>query len=147
LTLAKNYSYNQITNYQNQKIMKKIVSLFSSAVATLTLATPVFAQANIGISQPEQVRITDLGRLISTGISVAIILAGILVFVFLVWGGLEWIMSGGDKGKVEAARGRIVNALIGLAIIAASWALIRIITYFFGVEAGIGGPLNIPRPY
>lgn len=127
--------------------MKKLASIASSAVALLTLATPVFAQYNIGVTQPEQVRITDLGRLISTGISVAIILAGILVFVFLVWGGLEWIMSGGDKGKVEAARNRIVNALVGLAIIAASWALIRIIGYFFGVQAGIGGPLQIPRPY
>ncbi len=127
--------------------MKKIAALVTSAVATLTLVTPAFAQVNIGISKPEQVQITDLGRLISTGISVAIILAGILVFVFLVWGGLEWIMSGGDKGKVEAARNRIVNALVGLAIIAASWALIRIIGYFFGVQAGIGGPLNIPKPY
>lgn len=127
--------------------MKKLTAVISSAVATLTLATPAFAQYNIGVSQPEQVKITDLGRLISTGISVAIILAGILVFVFLVWGGLEWIMSGGDKGKVEAARNRIVNALVGLAIIAASWALIKIIGYFFGIQAGIGGPLNIPKPY
>ena len=127
--------------------MKKLASIASSAAALLTLATPALAQYNIGISKPEQVQITDLGRLISTGISVAIILAGILVFVFLVWGGLEWIMSGGDKGKVEAARNRIVNALVGLAIIAASWALVRIIGYFFGVQAGIGGPLNIPKPY
>lgn len=127
--------------------MKKLASIAGSAAALLTLATPALAQYNIGVTQPEQVKITDLGKLISTGISVAIILAGILVFVFLVWGGLEWIMSGGDKGKVEAARNRIVNALVGLAIIAASWALIRIIGYFFGVQAGIGGPLNIPKPY
>lgn len=126
--------------------MKKIPSLITSTVATLTLATPAFAQ-NIGFDQPDQVKITDLGRLISTGISVAIILAGILVFVFLVWGGLEWIMSGGDKGKVEAARNRIVNALVGLAIIAASWALIKMIGYFFGIQAGLSGPLNIPKPY
>lgn len=127
--------------------MKKIVSLISTAAGALALATPALAQYNIGVTQPEQVKITDLGKLISTSISVAIIVAGILVFVFLVWGGLEWIMSGGDKGKVEAARNRIVNALVGLAIIAASWALIRIIGYFFGIQAGIGGPLNIPKPY
>lgn len=126
--------------------MKKLAPIVTSTVATLALATPAFAQ-NIGVTQPEQVKITDLGRLISTGVSVAIILAGILVFVFLVWGGLEWIMSGGDKGKVESAQKRITNALVGLAIIAASWALIKIISYFFGVQAGIGAPLIIPKPY
>lgn len=127
--------------------MKKIAALVSSTVATLTLAAPVFAQSTINVGKPSEVQIVDLGKLISSGISVAIILAGILVFVFLVWGGLEWIMSGGDKGKVEAARNRIVNALVGLAIIAASWALIKMITYFFGVTTGIGGSLNIPKPY
>jgi|CXWL01.1.fsa_nt_gi hypothetical protein len=126
--------------------MKKLASLATSALMALGLSTPAFAQ-NIGIEQPKEARITDLGRLISTGVSVVIIIAGILVFVYLVWGGLEWLTSGGDKGKTESARNRITAALVGLAIIAASWALVRIIAYFFGVESGIGGALTIPKPY
>ncbi|MBI2325886.1 hypothetical protein HYU91_00700 [Candidatus Collierbacteria bacterium] len=78
--------------------------------------------------------------------SVVIIVSGILVFVFLVWGGIEWLTSGGDKTKVENARNRIVSALVGLAIIAASWALVRIIAYFFGVDAGLS-TFTIPKPY
>ncbi len=127
--------------------MKKLASLISSALATLTLATPALAQGGtVGFEKPAEAKITDLGRLISTGISVVIIISGILVFVFLVWGGIEWLTSGGDKGKVEAARNRIVNALVGLAIIAASWALVRIIAYFFGIEAGLS-TFTIPKPY
>ncbi len=126
--------------------MKKLASLANAALMSLTLATPAFAQ-NIGIERPEQARIQDLGKLISTGVSVVIILSGILVFVYLVWGGIEWLTSGGDKGKTESARNRITAALVGLAIIASSWALVRIIAYFFGVESGIGGALTIPRPY
>ncbi len=126
--------------------MKKLATLINSVLLTLGLATPALAQ-NIGIEQPQQVRITDLGRLISTGVSVIIIVSGILVFVFLVWGGLEWLTAGGDKTKTQSAQSRITNALVGLAIIAASWALVRIIAYFFGVEAGISGPLTVPRPY
>ncbi len=126
--------------------MKKLAALINSALLTLTLATPAFAQGTVGFEKPAEAKITDLGRLISTGISVVIIVSGILVFVYLVWGGIEWLTSGGDKGKVEAARNRIVNALVGLAIIAASWALVRIIAYFFGVEAGLS-TFTIPKPY
>src|SRR3989344_4973079 len=126
--------------------MKKLATLINSALLCLSLAAPAFAQ-NIGIDKPAEAKITDLGRLISTGISVVIIVSGILVFVYLVWGGIEWLTSGGDKGKVEAARNRIVSALVGLAIIAASWALVRIIGYFFGIGAGLSGPLTNPKPF
>lgn len=126
--------------------MKKLAALTSAALGLLTIATPALAQ-NIGVEKPAQVQIQDLGKLISTGVSVVIIISGILVFVYLVWGGLEWLTSGGDKGKTESARNRITAALVGLAIIAASWALVQIIGYFFGVQAGLGGTLTIPRPY
>src|SRR3989338_5045042 len=126
--------------------MKKLAALTSAALGLLAQATHAFAQ-NIGVGQPTEARIQDLGKLVSTGVSVVIILSGILVFVYLVWGGLEWLTSGGDKGKTESARNRITAALVGLAIIASSWALVRIIAYFFGVESGIGGTLTIPRPY
>lgn len=128
--------------------MKKLATLINSALLSLTLATPAFAQGTgtVGFEKPAEAKITDLGKLISTGISVVIIVSGILVFVYLVWGGIEWLTSGGDKGKVESARNRIVSALVGLAIIAASWALVRIIAYFFGVDAGLS-TFTIPKPY
>ena len=126
--------------------MKKLAALTSAALGLLAQATPAFAQ-NIGLEKPAEAKITDLGRLVSTGVSVVIIVSGILVFVYLVWGGLEWLTSGGDKGKTESARNRITAALVGLAIIAASWALVQIIGYFFGVQTGLGGSFTIPRPY
>jgi hypothetical protein len=52
----------------------------------------------------------------------------------LVWGGLKWVMSQGDSKNVEAARNQITNALIGLAIVFASWAIVRLIETIFGVS-------------
>lgn len=126
--------------------MKKLATLINTAALSLSMATPAFAQV-IGVGKPAEAKITDIGRLVSTGISVAIVVSGILVFIFLVWGGLEWIMSGGDKTKTENARNRITAALVGLAIVAASWALVRIIAYFFGVEGGLESGFQIPKPY
>jgi hypothetical protein len=113
----------------------------------LSIVPVAMAAQSIGVPQPEQARITDIGLLLSSGVSLAIIIAGVLVFAFLVWGGIQWITSGGDKTKTEEARNRITAALVGLAIVAASWALIKIISYFFGVDNIFDGTVNVPKPY
>lgn len=100
----------------------------------------------LGIPQPTGMKITDIGVLISRVISVAFILAGVLTFAFLVWGGIEWLTSGGDKTKTETARNRITAAVVGLAIVAASWALMKLIAYFFGVDV-FEGNITLPKPY
>ncbi|MBI3954711.1 hypothetical protein HY333_01570 [Candidatus Collierbacteria bacterium] len=116
-------------------------------LSALSLVPTALAAPTLGVPKPEQVRITDIGKLIASGVSLIIIVAGILTFAFLVWGGIQWILSGGDKTKTEEARNRITAALVGLAIVAASWALIKIISFFFGVPDIFEGGLPIPRPY
>lgn len=78
--------------------------------------------------------VKDIGKLLSSGIQVAMVIAAILTFAFLVWGGIQWILSGGDKTQTQAARDRITMALVGLGIVAAAWALMKVIGYFFGVD-------------
>ncbi|KKP29718.1 MAG: hypothetical protein UW35_C0035G0005 [Candidatus Collierbacteria bacterium GW2011_GWF2_44_15] len=77
---------------------------------------------------------TCIANLVSNIVSVAFILASIAFFVFLVWGGIEWLMSGGDKGKIEMAQKRITSALIGLIIIAASYAIYKLVLTFIGID-------------
>jgi hypothetical protein len=87
--------------------------------------------------------IDNLGLFISQIVDIVLIIAGILVFFYLAWGGLNWIMSSGDKAKVEEARDRITQAIIGLGIVAASWAVFLLLNYFFGlnlVKAPAPGP-------
>jgi len=124
--------------------MKKIASLTSLATLALS-ATPVFAQ-NVGIPKPENYNITDLGLFISKLMGAALIISAILVFVFLVMFGFQWITSGGDKGKTEEARNRITAALVGLAIVAAAWAVIQLVSYFFGIDV-FGGTKSLPKAY
>ncbi len=59
-------------------------------------------------------------------------IAAILVVFMLLWGGLEWILSGGDKEKVGEARKRIVNALIGLGLLAVAFAILKVFGIFTG---------------
>jgi hypothetical protein len=126
--------------------MKKALAAVGSALSYLTLTGTAFAQA-IGVGKPESAEITDVGKLVSNSINVVLIVAGILIFVYLVWGGLQWMTSGGDKSNVEQARNRITHALIGLAIVAAAWALTLVISNFLGTGAGLQDGFTLPTAF
>lgn len=72
--------------------------------------------------------------IVSGAINLVLVIAALVFFFMLVWGGVRWIMSQGDKGNVENARNQITNALIGLAIIFAAWAIMKLIETLFGVS-------------
>ena len=72
--------------------------------------------------------------IVSALIKFALVIAALVAFVFLILGGIKWITSGGDKEATAKAQGRITAALIGLVIVFAAWAIIRLIETFFGVS-------------
>lgn len=67
-------------------------------------------------------------------IIIALGAAGIVAFLMLLIGGIQWVTSGGDKEAVDKARKRITNALIGLAITFSIFAIIFIVETLFGVS-------------
>ncbi len=126
--------------------MKKLAPFASLALLATTATSAFAAGGSLKIEKPPGFQIEDLGLFVSKLAGFALIIAAILVFVFLVWGGIQWIMSGGDKGKTEEARNRITAALVGLAIVAAAWAVIQLISYFFGIDI-FGGTTTLPKAY
>ena len=52
----------------------------------------------------------------------------------LVWSGIEWIMSGGDKAKVDAAKKRLTFVLTGLIIVFGAFFIVSIIGALFRVN-------------
>lgn len=109
------------------------ISLLTAVTSLVSLAPVVYAVDRIDIKDPG-VGVSNLGFLISAGIKLAMLLAVLIVFVYLVWGGFQWITSGGDKAAVDAAKHRLTAAIIGLAIIACAWAFILIVENFFGIS-------------
>ena len=81
--------------------------------------------------------LTDLGTILSAGIKLIIIAAGLIAFVYLLLGGIKWITSGGDKAGVETARNQIIQALIGLIVVLAAWGLIVLVEKATGFCVGV----------
>jgi hypothetical protein len=88
--------------------------------------------------------LTEIGTIISAGVSLILIVAGLIAFVYLLLGGIKWITSGGDSAAVEAARGQIVQALIGLIVVFASWGLIILVEQMTNVCLGFSCAFDIP---
>lgn len=74
----------------------------------------------------------DFPTLFNRLLTLVIAISALLVFLYLIWGGIDWITSGGDKGKTEQARQKIVAAVIGLIIVAASYAILTLVLNFLG---------------
>lgn len=71
---------------------------------------------------------------VRTAINLLLGLAGVAAFISILIGGLQWIISGGDKERLDRARGRVVHALIGLAVVFSSYALLFIVRALFGID-------------
>lgn len=116
-----------------QKIAMSATGAFSGLFAS---ASVVMAQLGTVIV-PDRGYAPNLGAVISSALNIVMLIAAILVFLYLIMGGIEWITSGGDKGQTEKARNKITAAIIGLIILAASYALLQLALTLLGFSNGI----------
>ncbi len=78
---------------------------------------------------------TDITQLFNALLSLVMFISILLVFFYLISGSFEWITSGGDKGKIDQARGKMLAAVVGLIIVASSYAVFMVIIQFLGFES------------
>lgn len=106
----------------------------------------ILAQTPIDLSPPPgavttPIQLSDL----PTFLIQFVFVAGIVISIaFLIYGGIKWVLSGGDKTKLEAARGHIVAAIVGLVIVAGAFVIISIIFQIIGAENPLTGKFCIP---
>ena len=128
--------------------MKKFLALPIAAASVLGLAVPAFADTTVSTCPPGQFgglcNLSFSGGLIGNLITFAFVIAIVLALAWLIYGGIRWILSQGDKGKVDSARQHIIAALIGLIIVFLSYFLLNIVLTFFGISGGIRS-LQIPN--
>ncbi|WKZ23575.1 MAG: hypothetical protein QY312_02300 [Candidatus Dojkabacteria bacterium] len=69
------------------------------------------------------------------------IFCAILATFFIIRGGIDYIMSAGEAGKVKNAQGAIQYAIIGLIVAAVGWLVVRIVAGILGYSPDA---LNLP---
>lgn len=126
----------------------KVTKLFISGagyLSSLTVAGTAMAQGIGDPINPGRGFADNLGSLINSALNLVMIVALLLVFLYLILGGIQWITSGGDKGKTEEARNKITAAVIGIIILAAAYALVQFVAYILGFSGLQDALTNVNR--
>lgn len=123
--------------------MKKLLPTTAGITAFLMSAPRAFAQgesldpcdsSNSVLSAACAGSELTLGQVLGFVIAIGFIVAVLIALGFLVWGGIKWITSGGDKGGVEAARNQIIAAVIGLIIVFLAFFVLNLVLGLFGLS-------------
>ncbi|MEA3248935.1 MAG: hypothetical protein U9Q03_01085 [Patescibacteria group bacterium] len=78
---------------------------------------------NVGEAAYGETGETDLAVIIGGVIQAAFGLLGIVLLVLILYGGYLWMTAGGNEEQVGKAKKIITNAVIGLVIIMAAYAI------------------------
>lgn len=130
-----------------KKIIKNISQILTGAGAAICLwtgkAMTVYAEDKTAVEQgAEAARATGMpsdligdngvfGRITN----VILLIVGIVSVIMLIYGGLRYILSGGDSKKVTDAKNTILYAIIGLIISLLAYAIVNfVLTSVVGVS-------------
>lgn len=109
-------------------------------------ATQELQEAGVNIDlrgQKDQIAAqTDFNTTIEGYLRGFLFLAGLVTIFFMLWGAFDWITAGGDEGKIKSARQKITQGIIGLAVLASTFAMFLVIQYFLGLNIVGGGSIG-----
>lgn len=112
-----------------KKAYAKLTALSAAATAVFV---PAAAFASITLPTGSQYGFNNIGVAISGVMNLVFFFALLLVLIYIVWGGIQWITAGGDKAGLEAARGKITGAVVGLIVVAVAFAIYNLLLVFVG---------------
>lgn len=72
--------------------------------------------------------VDSVGKVSGNIINVALSLVGLIFLLLMVYGGYLWMTARGDDSQVEKAQAIIRNAVIGLVLVLAAYAITKLVT-------------------
>lgn len=120
--------------------MRKLFPIAATGATFLLSAVSVLALTptpgtKIPITAPAgsitQLCLTQLPQFL---IQLIFIIGVIVAIIFIIYGGIKWVLSGGDKSAVESARNHIIAAIVGLIIVVGAFFIIGIIFQLVGAD-------------
>ncbi len=100
-----------------------------SVYAQVSLINPGKRLVNPGTSD------SAIASLPSKFIQLLLYGAALIAFVYLIYGGVRYILSRGDKAGVEAARKHLISAVIGLVIVLMVYFVFSVVFKALGITS------------
>lgn len=81
---------------------------------------------------------TGISKFLSNLVVLFYSVAAIVLILMILWGAFDWLTSEGDKEKLESAKRKIINAIVGIMLFAVAFAVIQILGTFTGFPFFVG---------
>lgn len=98
----------------------------------------IFAKPAFALQVPPQMPTGGAGLLwlsfIPGVIQILLFLGFIFAIVYLLWGGISWTTSGGNKESLEKARKKVTYAILGLILVLLSFFILFTFGQLFGLN-------------
>jgi hypothetical protein len=135
--------------YGNNILMHKKIAIALTTLNYLSTAALVMAQnaspANFHAPDGAVSSDIDPSAVPQLVVNMMFIVASFLAVTYLMYGGIKWITSRGDKMGVEAARKHIVAAIIGLVVVAGSFFIMQTVFTVLGANNPIKNGIVLPK--
>lgn len=108
------------------------LTAFASSASATTSTTAdnkfklPFIEANINSGN------LSFSQFFTSIINIVLVIAGFLAVIYLIYSGIRYITSAGNADVAKAARQGIINAVIGIAVIVASFVIVRLVAQVTG---------------
>lgn len=66
------------------------------------------------------------GNLLTLAVNFMFVGGILLSIVFIIYSGIQWVISGGDKTALQAARQRLIYSIIGLLVFASAFFIVSV---------------------
>ncbi|MDR2336834.1 MAG: pilin [Candidatus Nomurabacteria bacterium] len=118
-----------------RRVIKGIVRFLTGAGAVgamilgrgIAMASPLQDGANAARGDGIPATLFDEGGVFTQITNTILVIVGIISVFMLIFGGLRYILSGGDSKKVVDAKNTIMYAIIGLIIVMLSYAIVNFV--------------------
>lgn len=114
---------------------------FARTIPWAALAAPGVALAQLQASKPSLVpqRFDDFQSVVLNAFNIVIIVSAIGFVVLLLYGGVRYLTSLGNEDATKNARQIMLDAAIGLAIVAVAWAVGNYVLSLLGITTNLTG--------
>lgn len=101
-------------------------SLVSAACDTRNMSIEAGADCAQGNGQPTE--LVGDGGIFNRITSILLFIVGAVAVIMLIFGGIRYVVSGGDQNNVTAAKNTILYAIIGIVVALLAYAAVRFVT-------------------
>ncbi|MBI2062701.1 MAG: hypothetical protein HYT61_00440 [Candidatus Yanofskybacteria bacterium] len=105
--------------------MDKMTKITRWAISAALVSIPFASLAAVNLPEGTALDLTKIQSLIETIANFLIVIGVVVAVIYIIWGGIKYMMARGDAAQVKDATTAIKNGIIGAAVVLGVGVILR----------------------